>query len=247
MDMNVFATSRDVVDTYFARIDEKKLKKVQAEIDEWNGRGELKEKRAAGLFPSEPFAKLEIVSKKPDGRGEIFYYCCPAIETVDMYKYKYYEFRPHQLSKMCDQLVKNYEPIELSRHIAAILNWETDDEKEKQFISEILNTITFQKLSVDDIVQSDLSPEYKKNLLQRIIDAVKNIPPKKQIIASSKTYEEEVDKHIQSMEWINTGFYGRELKGQEFKYTPEQRVAVKKKIFNSLPKSANIPTTLNRK
>ena len=37
------------------------------------------------------------------------------------------------------------------------------------------------------------------------------------------------------MEMFNTGFYGRELKGEVFKYTPEQQEYVKRRILSNLP------------
>ena len=42
------------------------------------------------------------------------------------------------------------------------------------------------------------------------------------------------------MEVFNFGFYGRELRGEEFKYIPEQRVVVKRKTLTSLPTTDSI-------
>ena len=45
----------------------------------------------------------------------------------------------------------------------------------------------------------------------------------------------ELERKIESMEAINTGFYSRELHGEDFKYTPKQKISVKRKILESLP------------
>ena len=68
-----------------------------------------------------------------------------------------------------------------------------------------------------------------------IVDDIKNVSKPTKTIASPKTYEEEVERKIESMETINTGFYSRELHGEDFEYTPKQKIAVKRKILESLP------------
>lgn len=236
MEMNIFAVKDDVVQTYYVTMDEKSVKNTQAKIDEWNGKGELKETKASSLMGYMEYGKkIEVVSKKYAGKGEVFYYCCPAIETMDMYNYKFYKFTPHALSKLCDTLLKDYESLDFSKHLAQLLSWSSDNTEEMAFVSELISAFKFKKFSVEEIVQSDLTIDEKRNILRRIMDAIKNISKSRKIIASPKTYKEEVERKIESMEAFNSGFYERELKGEDFKYTSKQKVAVKRKILASLP------------
>ena len=93
MTMNVFAKKGDIVEPYSVSIDEKLIKNIQSKIDTWNGKGEIKEVRAANLLGYGYLGKkIEVISKKYAGKGEIFDYCCPSLEIVDMYNYKFYEY-----------------------------------------------------------------------------------------------------------------------------------------------------------
>lgn len=236
MDMNIFAVKNDVVQTYYVTMNEKSVKNTQAKIDEWNGKGELKETKAASLMGYMEYGKkIEVISRKYAGKGEVFYYCCPSVETMDMYNYKFYQFTPHPLSKLCDALLKDYESLDFSKHLAQLLSWSSDNSEEMAFVNDLIGAFKFRKLSVEEIVQSDLTTDEKTNILRRIMDAIKNISKPRKIVASPKSYEEEVERKIRGMESFNSGFYAQELKGEDFKYTPRQKVAVKRKILNSLP------------
>lgn len=238
MNMNIFALKDDVVQTFYVTMDEKLVKNIQEKIDEWNGKGELKETKAASLMEYAEYGKkIEVVSRKDAGKGDVFYYCCPAVETVDMYNYKFYQYTPHPLSKLCESLLKDYKSLDFSKHIAQLLNWSSDNEVEMQFASQLINSFKFKRLSVDDIVQSDLTLEEKRNILRRILGAIKNITQLRKIVATPKSYDEEVEKKIHDMEVMNSAFYSRELHGEDFKYTPQQKVAVRRKILSTLPTS----------
>lgn len=234
--MNIFAVKDDIVQTYYVTMDEKLVKNTQSKIDEWNGKGKLKETKAASLMCHMEYGKkIEVVSRKYAGQGEVFYDCCPAVETMDMYNYKFYKFTPHALSKLCDSLLKDYESLDFSKHLAQLLSWSPKNPEEMAFVSKLISAFKFKKISMEEIVQSDLTIDEKRNILRRIVDAIKNISKPTKIIASPKTYEEEVERKIESMEAINSGFYARELHGEDFKYTPKQKIAVKRKILASLP------------
>lgn len=241
MKMNIFAVKDDTVQTFYVIIDEKKIKDVQSKIDVWNGKGEIKEVKAFSLSKYlGSNKKIEVVSKKYAGKGQIFFYCCPSVETVDMYNYKFYEYRQHPLSKLCDTLLKDYESLDLSKHIGQLVNWASDDAEEMLFVNQLISTLKFKKVSADDIIKSNLTTEEKRTLLQRMMEAIKNITQPRKATTLSKSYEEEVNKKIHNMEMINSGFYGRELKGKDFKYTFNQRKIVKRKILSTLPKTEQL-------
>ena len=65
MEMNIFAVKDNVVQTYYVTMNEKLVKNTQAKIDEWNGKGELKESKSASLMGHMEYGKkIEVVSKK---------------------------------------------------------------------------------------------------------------------------------------------------------------------------------------
>ena len=50
MDSNVYVNNNDLVENYFVRIDEKKIRQIQNEVDKWNGKGELLTRVGRGFF-----------------------------------------------------------------------------------------------------------------------------------------------------------------------------------------------------
>ena len=92
-----------------------------------------------------------------------------------MYNYKFYQFTPHSLSKLCDILLKDFESLDFSKHIAQLLNCSSENQTEMSFVKELVGALKFKKISVDEIVQSDLTIVEKKNVLRRIVDAIKNV------------------------------------------------------------------------
>lgn len=241
MNMNIFAVKDDVVQTYYVTMDEKAVKRIQASIDEWNGKGEFKEVKAASLMSYVDYGKkIEVVSRKYAGKGEVFDYCCPSVDIMDMYNYKFYQYTPHPLSSLCESLLKDYQSLDFSQHIAQLLSWNTEDEEEKQFVEQLVSSFTFKRLSVDDIVQSDLTLEEKRTVLKRIMDVIKKKQQVRKVVATPKSYEEEVENKIRDMEVLYSGFYGRELHGEEFKFTSDQEIAVRRKILATLPSSHSI-------
>lgn len=98
------------------------FRRIQDELDIWYGKGDLKYCRAAEIHPMNG-KKLQVVSKEPAGRGEIFGYCPAAREEVDMYNYQFYEYIPHPLSRLCDSILRDEDMFELSKHIRFLINW----------------------------------------------------------------------------------------------------------------------------
>lgn len=240
MKKNIFAVKGDIIQVFNVTINEKLLKNVQSKIDNWNGKGDIKEVKAASLFDYYGRGKIEVISQKYAGKGDVFYYCCPDIETMDMYNYKFYQYVPHPLSELCDKLLKNYDSLDYSKYLAELLNWTSNNCQEMIFVRDLINAFKFKKVSIDEIVQSDLTIEEKKNILRRVMDAIKDIKETRKIIVAPKIYEDEVEKKIIDMEVFNSGFYARELRGEDFKYTEEQKIEVKKRILTTLPTTDSV-------
>lgn len=246
--MNIFAVNDDVVQIFSVIVNEKSVKNTQGKIDEWNGKGELKETKASSLMDYEEYGKkIEVVSRNYAGKGEVFYYCCPAIETMDMYNYKFYQFTQHSLSKLCDTLLHDSKSLDFSKHLAQLLSWSSDNNEEMAFVGELIGAFKFKKISAQEIVQSDLTIEEKRNILRKIIDSIKNNSNPRKNVALPKLYKEEVERKIHDMEAFYSGFHARELHGEDFKYTLKQKVAIKRKILTSLPTVDSIIKVNNKK
>lgn len=241
MEMNIFAVKDDIVQSFYVSMDENLIRMFRAKIDEWNGKGELKQTKAVNFMNYvESGKKIEVVSKRYSGKGKAVYYCSSSIEIIPMYNYKFYQFTPHPLSKLCDTLLKDCESLDFSKHLAELLNWSSDDDEEMEFVGKLISAFKFKKTTVEEIVQSDLTIDEKRNVLRRIVDAIKNVSQPRKIVASPRSYEEEVERKINNMEVFNSDFYERELHDEDFKYTPEQKVIEKRKILTSLPTSDSI-------
>lgn len=237
MKMNLFALKDDVVQHFLVIVDEKKIKKIQSEINDWNGKGEVKEVTAVSIAEHfECGKKIEVISKEYSGKGEVFYSCCQEVEMMDMYNYKFYQYTPHPLSTLCDVILNDYESLDFSKHVAKLLNWNALNQEEVVFVNKLIDAFKFKRLYIDEVVKCDLTIEEKKSMLKRIKDAIKNEIKPRIIVITSKTYEMEVEKKIHDMEVVNSGFFGRELNGADFKYSQEEKNNIKRKILSSLPK-----------
>jgi len=231
MDSNVYVNNNDLVENYFVRIDEKKIRQIQNEIDKWNGKGELLTKVGRGFFAADPEffgKKIEVISKKFAGRKEFFDYCCPDVYMADVYEFKFLAYEQCDISKMCDELVSNCDKIDLSRLIKKLFEYTSSDEKKMEFVESLIDCIQLKKINDAEIKKIDLTVEQKESLLKRIIHVIKrkttNTPF---IIVASDDYEKAVDKKIHSMDCLNHAFRPP--------YNEEERKIVKQNILKSLP------------
>lgn len=196
MTMNVFAKKGYKVELYNVTIDEKLIKNIQSKIDTWNGKGEIKEVKTDVLLECGYLdKKIEVISQEYVGKGCLTDYFCPSLETVNIYNFKFYEYTQHPLSKLCDTILEDYQPLDLSEHIVKLINWTTEDNEEISFVKQLLSAFRFEKLNI----------------------------------------KKEVKKRIEKMENFNSGFYGSELNGKDFKYNLVQKKIIKRKILSNLP------------
>lgn len=236
MDSNVYVNNNDLVENYFVRIDEKKIRQIQNEIDKWNGKGELLTKVGRGFFAADPEffgKKIEVISKKFAGRKEFFDYCCPDVYMADVYEFKFFAYEQCDISKMCDELVSSYDKIDLSRLIKKLFEYTSSDEKKMEFVESLLDCIQLKKINDEEIKKIDLTVEQKESLLKRIIHVIKrkttNTPF---IIVAPNCYEDDVINKIHDMECLVHAFRPP--------YNEEEVQILQKKIFDSLPTKALI-------
>lgn len=230
--MYIFALKKDVVETFCLLINKQKLIETQSMIDEWYGKGKVQNIIAASTVQFRKFGKkLEIISKKR-----------VVEETVDssdsdMFNYKFYMYEQHPLSKICDDILKCDDSLELSEKIAVLINWTPKIKGEGLLLKELLTTFKFRRVSCDDIIESDLTIDKKRTLLQKMVDAIRKVEQPREIVFSSKFYEREVEKRICDMEIINSNLCRRISRVKDFKYSRKEKVMIKRNILSSLPKT----------
>ena len=85
MEMNIFAVKDDIVQSFYVSMDENLVRMFRAKIDEWNGKGELKQTKAVNLMNYvESDKKIEVVSKRYSGKGKAVYYCSSSINSINL-------------------------------------------------------------------------------------------------------------------------------------------------------------------
>lgn len=224
MSRKLYVNKNDVVEIYEAIIDEVEFMNVQSEIDNWYGKGSLKSKKMTNLPKSSCGRKVEIVSANKDS---------------DLFDVSYYEFIPCALSRMCDSILKDYNVFEFSKHLRHLLEWHGESDEERLFVEKLIDTISFNKVSVDEVILSVLSLPKKKSILEKLFGILED-DGNTHIIVSPLEYDNDVEKEIEEREWFTSGFYSDELKGKEFSYSESEKVMIRRGIFESLPLSEHI-------
>jgi len=110
MDSNVYVNNHDIVETYFVRISENKIKSIQKEIDNYYGKGELlEEKNVTNVHSLSQYIgkKIEVVSRKFIDSITTFGNEDNKIYKISYYDYEFYAYEPSQLSKLCNDLIEN--------------------------------------------------------------------------------------------------------------------------------------------
>lgn len=136
----IFVKNDNKIDTYIINIDESEIRKIETDIDSYNGKGEILTKKTDVLSYAEDFSligkKIEIISKEFAGKGHRIHYCCGDIDNINLYNYKYYAYIPHQLSKLCTNILDSTSTLELSSHIKEVLDHHSKDDTEKISLKE---------------------------------------------------------------------------------------------------------------
>lgn len=172
MKRKVYVNRDNVIDTYVVIIDDVEFRNIQNELDLWYGKGNLKESVADDL-KSMNGMKLDIVSKENVGD--------------EKFLFKYYEFIAHPLSRLCDWIMKSNDPLEFSKYLRHLIEW-PESSNVIDYVKRLLGCFSFEKLSIDDVVLSNLTEIKKKKLIERIFEAIEDSDTSPWIIASSKKF-----------------------------------------------------------
>ena len=239
MDSEIYVNNNEIIETYCVSINESKLLSVQADIDKFYGKGQLKQMESDRFtFNSHNSnKKIEIVSKTYVGPGTIFDSSYPEVIDVSIYLYEYYAYCQSELSKICDLLVKSYGKLDLSRYIKFLCEYEPRGYDEELFIKRIFDCIKMKKIDCGELVKSDISLTKKENVLKRIVKAIKKEGQKPFIVVAPLSYEVEVEKQIKRLEENES-----KEKLKTIEYGIEKRNEVKRNVLDSLPKETQINT-----
>lgn len=245
MDSRVYVNNDNIVENYFVRVDEEKLKKVQAKADKLTGKGKLLTKVGPLFCMNEDtdlfFKKVEIVSKKYLREGQFCDYCCPDVYTASVYEIKYYAYKQSELSKLCDKLLEDYNKIDLSRAIKAIFEFTSSNEEEMILADEVIDCIQLKRINTTGLAKQDLTINQQESLLKRIINVIRNKPTNiPVIVVSGKEYEADLEYKIRSMECYAHAWHDDD---PNFRYSEDERKDIKKKILDSLPTKILISKT----
>lgn len=192
----IFVNRKNTVDPYKVNVDKRRIRSIQKTIDDYSGKGEIKEEISTIPCFFDPFAtKFEIISKKYIGKERCFNYCCGEFDSYDCYEYKYYSYKQHTLSRLCDELLESTDSIELSYSIRDILNYECENDIEQKFLKKIIKSFKFKKIS--DI-----------NFLIKIRNELKKITMQKDNFQSDVNFNDAVENRIYKMTPLYETFCG---------------------------------------
>jgi len=248
MDSNVYVNNHDIVETYFVRISENKIKSIQKEIDNYYGKGELlEEKNVTNVHSLSQYIgkKIEVVSRKFIDSITTFGNEDNKIYKISYYDYEFYAYEPSQLSKLCNDLIENvylkeHDRLKLSMTIKSLFDYESVNEDEAKFIEKIMGCIKFEKISPEELIKSDLTSQQKESVFDRIINVIRNKKEQKPVIVVAPiSYERDLDKKISSMEDVAQAV---NEDNADFKYSEEEVKEIKKNILGSLPTKMQINT-----
>jgi len=238
MDKIIFVMSDNNVDTYSVNIDEQKIRNIQSSIDIYNGKGDILEGTGGvDFFSTFCFIdkKVEVVSSNYVRTVQTCDYCCGEVSDIDVYNYKYYAYKQHRLSTLCDELLKTFNSLDLSYIIRELLEYKPETELEQIFLNQLIRAIRLEKVSINDVIELDLTPVEKSTFLTRIRGALRKNDCEHLIITCPTQFEDTVNQRISDIETINEAFYSRELCGQPFQYTDQEKICIKRKVLSSIP------------
>jgi len=226
VDSEIYVNNNDLVENYFVKINENKLKNIQNDIDDFNGKGSLKYKKV-DKFSFELYnsgKKVDVVSKKYVGKGQLYDVNFPEILEVDLYEYSYYSYLQCELSKIIEDILNAYKRLDLSKSIRSLMEYNPVCCEEEKFLKEIFNCIEMKKIDCKNLITIHISNSKKQSVFNRIIKTVKN--NKGKYIVSSADYVDVMNKEISELE-------NKMLK--KGKYTTEEKDELKRNILDSLP------------
>lgn len=195
----IFVNNGTTVDVYQVILDKMKIKKIQKSIDNYYGRGKKisKETNSLNLICDRDFLgnKVDIISKKYIGKKHIVDNRYPSYDGyINVYKYKYYAYHQHELSRLCDSLLNSNGTVSLSYNMKEIFDYKYKDNVDCKFLSDIIKTIKLTKIN-------------KKTFLIKLRNIINKINIKNKNINFEINFNNEAINIIDRAEKFNKNFY----------------------------------------
>lgn len=211
MDFNIFVNNNGIIKINNVHIDTTNFKKIQSDIDTWNGKGDILTATTSmfELFEKyDPDTKIDIISSQVIGKKTIFFDNFFDMENVDICKLEYYAYKQCELSILCEEILDaNKTIIKRSSNLNKLLNWSPNNSEELLFVKLLLKYITIEPLNTNNLSNN------------KLIDLLKSFA---NILDNYKLYSSELNKQITATGEI------------------QSKARVKKLIFTSIPNSNNI-------
>lgn len=236
MNKIIFVNNNNLIETYLLNINKNKIIKIKKIIDNYFGKGKLLEK-TTDVFsinedPTLRGKKIEIISHTHVGKGKILSETEP--NEKYLYNFKFYAYNPHQLSQLCEEIIKCSDSINLSYLINSLLNYSTETEFEKNIKTALLGTLEFQKITLEDILKYNITLKEKSNMLSIFKQILLQIKENDDKALLSITFEDEVNAKIKDLEMYNQGYRITNNSKLET-FTEDEKKEIKTKIISSLP------------
>lgn len=213
---NIYLKSDNSVVMYNAIFDERELRKLVYQIDEFYGKGRLHTEVAlneAAIKDESEGKKVEIVS---------FHQI-----NVHFTEYKYYIFPPHTLSKLITRVLNSKDNISFSHNMSDLLKFKPKTNDEKKFYKKALESFNYEKSKVDNLAQIDLTERDFSYKLQKLkAKFLFNEEPKEKFVVASQDFENDLNHEITRLE---------ERYNNNNAYNDIQKVNVRKRIIKALP------------
>jgi len=224
----MFVNNGSNVDVYEVIVDTSKIKKIQKCIDNYYDKGEKIEKQTSSLnlICGRDFFgnKVEIISKKYVGKKLVVNldFCSDDEYYVKVYKYKYYAYKQHKLSMLCDSLLNSNGTVDLSCNIRDILDYVCKTSVEHNFLKDILNTIKNKKID-------------KKTFLIKLRNMINKINIKNKNLNFEINFNNETNNIIDRAKRFNKILYQVDSSEDTYKNNLALGLTTKNKILMLLP------------
>lgn len=233
----MFVNNGSNVDAYEVIVDTSKIKRIQKCIDNYYGKGEKLEKQtnSLDLICGHDFTgkKVEIISKKFLGKEHIVDNRYPRYEGyVKIYKYKYYSYKQHELSRLCDRLLDFNGTVDLSCNIKNIFGYKCQTSEEYNFLKDIITAIKIRKID-------------KKTFLIRLKNIINGISSQNQNIEIN--FDNEINNIMNRAQRFNKTLYHTDLNEDIYKRNLSLGLTTKNKILMLLPTIETMDEKLNKK
>lgn len=148
-------TKSSINDNNNISIDEDKFNQIINQIDTWHGKGEMQEYIGTYLhildYRNENLDyKIEIVSKEkvnviPEAEyNKIYkiYKKCNIKQPIQIYKYCFYKYLPHPLSKLASTILRDKDKKNQNIYLKYLAAWKSKNQEEMNFVKELISCVT---------------------------------------------------------------------------------------------------------